>query len=145
MEKRETFKIIELNGRKWRIGKFDALTGSYIAYKLLFQALPMGLDSQIGNLPKGRETMSKDEFLALQRDCLSICQELKNVGGVDTPMVVMMPDGRWGVDGLQDDTVTVLALTAHALIFNVASFFEGDALKGLIDSFQGLNLFNAKI
>ena len=97
MEKRETFKDVTFGGRKWRIGRFDALTGSYIAYKILTQILPMGIEAQMGNLslPKDRGAMSKEEFTSLQKDCLMICSELQLVGTVETPFPVMTTGGGW--------------------------------------------------
>jgi hypothetical protein len=144
MEKRETHKDVELSGRRWRIEKFDAMTGSYIAYKLMFEMLPMGMNAKIGNLPSNRKTMSKEDFLSLQRDCLSVCRQLQMVGTIETPIPIMMPNGAWAVADLDTDTMTVMLLTIDALVFNVSGFFDGNALKELADSFQGLTLFNAK-
>lgn len=141
--KRETTKDIELAGRKWRIKKFDALTGSYIAYKLLSQMLPGGMDKQLGNMPEGRAVMSKEDFVALQKDCLSVVQELKPAGNTELPVAVILSSGKWGVEGLEDDTVTVLSLTIHALVFNVAGFFDGKALQDLNQSLTGLILAGA--
>lgn len=141
--KRETTKDIELAGRKWRIKKFDALTGSYIAYKLLSQMLPGGLDKQLGNMPEGRQIMSKEDFSSLQKDCLSVVHELKSAGSNDLPIAVILPNGKWGVEGLEDDTVTVLSLTIHALVFNVSGFFDGKALQDLNQSLTGLSLVGA--
>lgn len=141
--KRETTKDIELAGRKWRIKKFDALTGSYIAYKLLSQMLPGGLDKQLGNMPEGRPIMSKEDFVALQKDCLSVVQELKPAGNTELPVAVILSNGKWGVEGLEDDTVTVLSLTIHALVHNVSGFFDGKALQDLNQSLTGLSLVGA--
>lgn len=141
--KRETTKDIELAGRKWRIKKFDALTGSYIAYKLLSQMLPGGMDKQLGNMPEGRAVMSKEDFVALQKDCLSVVQELKPAGNTELPVAVILSSGKWGVEGLEDDTFTVLSLTIHALVFNVAGFFGGKALQDLNQSLTGLSLAGA--
>ena len=141
--KRETTKDIELAGRKWRIKKFDALTGSYIAYKLLSQMLPGGMDKQLGNMPEGRAVMSKEDFVALQKDCLSVVQELKPAGDTELPVAVILSNGKWGVEGLEDDTVTVLSLTIHALVHNVSGFFDGKALQDLNQSLTGLSLVGA--
>jgi hypothetical protein len=138
-QKRETTKIVELSGRRWQIGKFDALTGSYVAYQLMFRVLPSVFQFLPGT-PEGMEAlksvqgsqlMSREEFGSLQRDCLSVCAEFKQVGATEAAIPVQIASGAWGVEGLEDDTVTVLALTAHALIFNVSSFFDGNVLTGL--------------
>jgi len=76
--------------------------------------------------------MSKEEFSALQRDCLSVCFEIQKIGDTEAPVPVMTPSGAWGVAGLEDDTVTVLVLTARAIAWNISGFFDGSALKGLM-------------
>jgi hypothetical protein len=143
MDKREDHKIVELAGRKWRIEKFDALTGSYIAYQLMSQMLPGGLDAQItgDQAPKGRPLMSKQEFANLQLDCLHVCYEVLPAGKAP----VIGENGAWGVAGLENDTITIVALTIHALVFNIAGFFDGNALKGLVNSFSDMSLFGAQI
>jgi hypothetical protein len=145
MEKREEYKTIELSGRKWRIGRFDALTGSYITFKILTQVLPMGLDEALPNLPKSRSPMTKEDFTSLQEDCLKVCYELKDVNGVDAPVPVMLTNGNWGVSGLEKDILTVIGLTAHTILFNVQSFFAEGALDELTKSFKGLTLPNLTI
>ena len=160
MMKREESRIVEIGGRRWKIGRFDALTGSYILTVVLRMVAPV-----IGVLmPKGFDTpmdevrqaidpgllmqlipkFDKSEFSSLQRDCLSVCQEATNLNGISAFIPVIMPDGRWGVAGLETDTMTVLMLTIHTLIFNVTGFFDGNAFSDLAESFKGLNLLNAR-
>lgn len=141
MSKREDHKILELADRKWRIEKFDALTGSYIAYQLMSQMLPGGMDAQVteGLAPKNRPMMSKQEFGNLQLDCLHVCYEVLPAGKAP----VIGENGAWGVVGLKNDAITVMALTIHALVFNIAGFFDGNALKDLTASFSDMNLFSA--
>ena len=145
MPKRESFKDIDIQGRKWRITRFDALTGSYIAYKLLFQMLPMGIEENVPgmNLPKGRSLMTKEEFVDLQKDCLAVCSELTVVGNQQVPIPILMRGGSWAIDGIDQDIMLVMVLTMHCLVFNISSFFEQDALNDLTDSFKALNPFNA--
>lgn len=142
--KREMFKEVEVSGRKFKIGKLDALTGSYITTLVLMQMLPFG-DAQItGEARKNTSLMSKDTFFDVQMDCLKVVTELKDIGGNMAPLPVMLSDGRWGVEGLDTDTMTVLTLTLHALIFNIADFFQGDVLDNLIKPISDLSPFNAK-
>lgn len=133
--KRETQKIVELVGRKWVVKKFDALTGSYIAYKLLSQLLPSGLDS----LVRGQESpklpvMSKEEFTELQLSALQVCYEKLQSGLVP----VIGDNGGWGVVDIEDNASLVIGLTIHSLIFNLTGFFEGNALKDLMEGLKGL-------
>ncbi|TWH46331.1 phage tail assembly chaperone [Sporomusa sp. KB1] len=148
MSKREDHKIVELAGRKWRIEKFDALTGCYIAYKVMGQVLPMGMDALVkgeaaNTIVPGPKlpVMSRQEFTELQFDCLGVCYEVLPAGKAP----VIGENGAWGVAGLENDTVTVMTLTVHALIFNISSFFDGNALKDLTASFSGTTLFGALI
>ena len=146
MELKEKSKVVEIAGRKWQINKFDARTGSLIAYKLLFNMLPMGMQIKSGDIPKQLTLLSDDDFISIQNRCLAVCNELVIVGTVESPMPVLMPSGDWGVANLDTDTATVLSLTVATLIFNISSFFDGDALKGLINSLppEVLSVFNAK-
>jgi len=146
LKKREPHKDVAIGGRKWRIGRFDALTGSYITTLLLMQMLPMGLDEQVGlgGIVKGKSLMDKGTFMDVQKECLRVCSELQLVGAMEAPIPVMLSDERWGVADIEDDVVTILSLTIHTLIFNVSDFFQEDALKDLGQTFSGLSLFNAK-
>lgn len=146
VKKREAFKDIDLGGRKWRVGRFDAMTGSYITMLVLMQMLPMGMDEQvgIGSVSKGRSLMDKKTFFDVQADCLKICSELQQVGDSVAPIPVMLDDGRWGVGGIEDDMPTILALTIQTLIFNISDFFQEGALNDLTKTFSGLSQSNAK-
>lgn len=129
MAKRETGKIIELQGRKFKIEKIDALTGSYIAFTLAEKFLPMGLEGQAGlaNMPQGRSLMSKQEFVDLQKDCLSVVSEILPAGA----RPLLNENGSWGVMDISRDTRLVILLTVHALAFNIAGFFAGEGLTEL--------------
>jgi hypothetical protein len=147
MSERASFKDVEISGRKFRVGKFDAQTGSYIAFKLTTQVLPFGLDAKMGgivSLLSNRKPMSKEEFIELQTDCLKVCSEVIEKNGAQATLSVLMEDGSFGIEDLKQDAMTVIMLTIHALMFNVTSFFGEDALKGLAEKLQGLSLFNAK-
>ena len=140
MSIRAIYKDIELNGRKWRIGKFDALTGSYIVYKMMTQLLPMGMDAKVvGEERTNLPAMSRVDFSEIQTECLRVCSEVQNVGNVETFLPVLMANGSWGVADINDDVMTVMALTVHALAHNASGFFGEGALKGLSATFKDLN------
>ncbi len=128
MAVRETQKDLEMGGRIWRVKHLDPQVASYVLYGLLLHSLPMGMEAALegiaGKLPDARRKMSREDFLEFQRDCLSCCFEI--VDG--NPIRVMLPDGRWGVSGLEGNLTVVLALTVHAVLFNISCFFDGDAL-----------------
>lgn len=145
MAKREMYKEIDLGGRKWRIGRFDALTGSYITTLLMMQMLPMGMEDQMGlsSMAAGRSLMNKQTFFDVQKDCLRVVHELKLVGDMMAPMPLMLEDGRWGVADIENDVPTILGLTIQALVFNISDFFQEGALNDLTKVLSGLSPSNA--
>lgn len=142
MKKRETFKKIKFDGRDWRIDKFDAMTGSYIAYKLIGENLPMGIKIDgIPKAPAGSKIMSKADFIELQTDCLKVCYEILDAG----PSPVMNDNGSWGVEGVENNAKLALALTVNALVWNIADFFDESLLQTLATGVLGSVLPDVKI
>jgi len=128
-------KTFEFGGRTWQVRKFDAWTGSYLAYRLMAEALPGGMGAAAGiPAPKDGKPMSKADFVALQKECLGVCYEVLPAG----PRPVLDENGNFGVSGLEHDTKTVLALTVQALLFGVADFFDAEFLSSLNEGFQDL-------
>lgn len=141
MDKRETYRSFEFGGRHWRIGKFDALTGSYIAYKLMGETLPAFIQVPgVPGAPQGSPVMSKKEFVDLQKDCLAVCAELLDSG----PANVINENGSWGVEDIENDTKLALALTVNALTWNMTDFFDVNLLQALVTGIPGLKSPNAK-
>lgn len=142
MEKREIYKNFEFGGRSWRIGKFDAMTGSYIAYKLMGEMLPMGIRIEgVPAAPKGSPTMSKADFIDLQKDCLKVCAEMLPAG----PAEVMAENGSWGVEDIENNAKLALALTMQALVWNVTDFFDASLLQALAAGFVSLKPSDVKM
>lgn len=144
--KRETKKIVEIQGRKFEIRSFDAFTGSYIAFTLMEKMLPMGIEAKVMNAVKAdggdaavslpsRALMSKGEFIAFQRDVLSVVGEV--LPARTAPL--FNENGSWGVADIEDNAMLVIMLTIHALVFNIAGFFTGDGLKELKAGLQSLS------
>ena len=135
MKGKEKYKDVEFGGSWYRIEKFDARTGSYVVYKLLAQVLPIlpmlskevDPDEFRGQLPSVLTKLSKEEFGELQTACLLVCSRLE--GNSKIPMPVITDDGRIAIEDLNDDTVTIMFLTVHAIAFNVSSFFGENTLK----------------
>ncbi|USG65162.1 hypothetical protein NDK47_24065 [Brevibacillus ruminantium] len=142
------FKDVEVNGRKFRIKKFSARVGSFMVVKLTAILAPMiaalkpnlkaistedvdledidvteiaGIVGHLGNIPE-------KDFAYIQDQALRVCYELLPAG----PAQVLDDNGSFGVSDLEDDTVTIMTLTAHALGFNLTSFFQGSGLGGLV-------------
>lgn len=152
---RETEKIVDIMGRKFKIRKFDAFTGSYIMFQLMEKVLPMALESKVpvdtasgdaahtlqDELPANRMHMSRKEFETLQRDCLSVVSEVLPSG----PRPVLNPNGTWGLNDIEHNTMLVLLLTIHALAFNVGDFFAAGGLTELQSSLAGIFPANTQI
>lgn len=146
-------KIIVVSGRRWQIKKFDALTGSYVALKLMSKISHIVFGVVGGNLTDpviiGNAvaaelgTFSKGEFGELQAESLHVCSEVKTVEGKDMFIPIMTTEGAWATPELENDALLVMALVSHVLVFNMTSFFEESALKEVVQSFKDLNLFNA--
>lgn len=135
MDKREIYKTVKIDKREWRIGKFDAMTGSYIAYQLMGQFLPMGIKLDgIPSAPAGSKTMAKSDFIDLQKECLKICDEILPAG----PAPVYLENGTWGVEGVEKNAKIALGLTVQALMWNLTDFFDEDLLQNLATGFMDL-------
>lgn len=144
----EDYKDVEVNKRKWRLTKFDAMTGAKVIKKLLPVVATLFAKTDIKNLkqeevnPDFARVVSaltdiKDEdFEYIQKACLGVTSEHLGVGV--TP--VLNDNGSFGVIGLERDTMTVLALTVHALMFNVTGFFDDTPLAsfagGIMNTFK---------
>jgi hypothetical protein len=142
MKKRELYKVFEFDERQFRIGKFDAMTGSYIAYKLMGEMIPMGIKIEgIPTAPQGSPVMSKADFIELQRDCLKVCAELLPAGPAD----VMNENGSWGIDDIENNAKLALTLTVQALTWNITDFFDVNLLQSLATGISDLSLLDAKM
>jgi hypothetical protein len=134
MAKREEFKDVEINGKKWRIGRFDALTGSWIATSLVFSALPMGLDLKTSGATSSGTIINKETFKEIQIECLKVVSELTETdNGQLLPILVLLEDGRWSNKELSKDMTLAINLTIQVLIFNMSDFFQ----KGALDDLKG--------
>ena len=149
---RETHKDITLSGKQWRVKKFDPLSGSFVLLKVMSRlssvvvgalsgAFPdtgmmvMAVAQQMGDIPS-------IELLEIQIKCLSVCYELVTTPDNKTgEVVVRTAQGSWGVDPPNGpEVLTILALTAHAVVFNMLPFLEGDELKQVAESFKSYSL-----
>ncbi len=120
VSKREVYKEVELSGRKWRIGKFDARTALHIATKLAKASDALAARGRdAGNALLVLAEMSEAEQDAFQAECLSVCAELLPAG----PTPVLDGHGNFGVLGLEHDLKTILALMDEAMRWGTDSFF----------------------
>lgn len=159
MPKRESFKFVTIDDRKWKIGKFDALTGGYIATKMVSKLVNVvtGIisgelkttsdqDKAIMAIQLAREigSLSKREFIEIQAECLHVIREITVVNNIEVENLVRRDDGSWGVSNMEDDALLVMALITHVLVFNLANFFDVNRLKALKEGFADLNLSDAQ-
>ena len=145
------FKEVTIRGRTFRVKKFGARDGSFIAIKVSAILAPMFKGVDMDALAQGAKSaedtsvagidlfgmvqelgnLSEKDFAYIQEKCLRVCSEQLASGYVP----VLHDNGAFGVNDLEDDTLTVMALTAHALFFNLSGFFSESGLGGL---FSGL-------
>ncbi|NRS20589.1 hypothetical protein HP398_29660 [Brevibacillus sp. HB1.4B] len=137
-------KDVQIGERTFRIKKFPARTGSFVLIKVtkilapLFAGIKMNNakslegvnvdDINISGAIEQLSNISEQDFNYLQEQALKVCFELLPAG----PAPVMNENGMFGVQDMEDDTATVMALMVHALAFNVTSFFQGSGLQGLV-------------
>jgi hypothetical protein len=136
-----TSKDVEIAGKKYQVGQFKARDGSFILAQMLTKMLPAvieaGFKKEAGaTLPASRSALSEDEFASIQGHALAVCSRVEN--GV--PMPIFFRPDVWAVKELEYDLITVMALTIHALVFNIAPFFEGDGLSQILGSIPNLGL-----
>ena len=130
-KKRVTENELTIEGRTFRLRKFDPLLGNYILMKLFTMTLPFGIGdilkqaatkntemSAIASANTKTEMMSKADFLELQRDILSHCYEVLPAG--ETPVV--MQNGQYGI---MNFTMGIcMQLLIATIAFNFNDFFE---------------------
>lgn len=143
----ETHKDVTINERKFRIRKFDARTGSFMLFKIMGLLNPLVKSLDLNKLKDVKDpskvdlsafnfssilaeigNLSESDFNFVQEKCLRVCYEDLPAGMTR----VLNDDGHFGVVGLEEDTMTVLALTVHTIIFNLKGFFGGSLLASML-------------
>jgi len=144
----EMFKDAEIGGSKYQIGRMTARNGSWITMQILSKILPQAISGQmsqiegLGALPANRSEMSEAEFQNIQEHCLAVCRRYETIGTAETPLPIMARPGVFAMPELEYDLITIFALTAQTLIYNIAPFFEGDGLMSVLGNLPGLKLSN---
>lgn len=128
VKKRVTEDELKIDGRTFKLKKYDPLLGNYIITKLFTFTLPFGLSDMIKSQVAGTEnipasnsnapTMNKAEFLDLQRDILSNCYEL--LPGDEAP--VIRENGTYGISNFTSKIA--IQLLVASLAFNYTDFFD---------------------
>lgn len=135
---------VTVKGNEYQISRFDARVGSWIAMQIWTKVMPFGMDSQItdGNAPARSSEMSESEFRNIQDHCLRMCSRIQKIDGKDLtePVVVR---GNIAIPDLQTDTLSVITLTLHVLMFNVKDFFDQKAVSEILGSLAPLQNLGA--
>ncbi len=128
---KEKTKDITINDEKYRLTRMDARTGSYVAAKVAMLLGPMlsGGEATQADITKALPALNRRDFDELQTILLKTVQHLKVVQGDELPEPVVKANGDFVDSDLAYDVSTVIALTVHALMFNVGGFF---AVAGLL-------------
>ena len=134
----ELTKDVDIAGVTYQIGRFTARNGSWILAQVLTKILPSAMEGGLGTaaLSSGLAAISEDDFASMQSHSLAVCRRYEN--GV--PMPIFIRPNTWAVKELEFDLVAVMALTVHAMTFNLNSFFEGDGLSQILGSIPVLDL-----
>lgn len=136
----ESHKEVTIKGRSFRVGRFSARDGSFIALKVAGWLGPMFEGVGVAQKPEdvklfglvGKLTanLTEAEFAHIQGKCLAVCEEQLKAGWTK----IVNADSSFAVFDLEEDTALVLALTAHALLFNLSDFFGGNGLTDLFSA-----------
>ena len=125
---RETQKTIELGGYQWRIHKLTPLEGANLLRKVI--------KGRGGNPEEFLSTLSDQDYISLQKTLLSRVFQIKKVKDKEAQIPVFTGD-MMTVE--MDSADTIFVLTTISLIFNLQSFFEGNALKELDTILASIN------
>ncbi|WP_297428642.1 phage tail assembly chaperone [Clostridium sp.] len=136
-----TYKDIEINGRKFRLNKMDARTGSYMLFKLMKILTPIFKnvseesikdksieDLNLTELAESLFDLKKEEFEFIQDSALKVVDEIYPAG----PERVFKEEGNWGSADIQFDIGLAMNLTIQSLVFNMQDFFAGSPFTSLM-------------
>ena len=139
IKKRKVEDTIIIEGRTFKLHKFDPLLGNYILLQLFTVALPFGIGdmlssavgSEISKNNVSSKQLSKAEFIELQKDILGSVFESLPAG--ETP--VIRTNGTYGISEIKGSSI--IQLIVAELAFNYTDFFA----EGL-SSFLGISSQN---
>lgn len=132
---------VTISGADYEIGRFKACDGSWILAQVLTKMLPAVIESAFAReegvkLSSNRTVLSEDEFANIQGHALAVCRRVEK--GV--PMPIFLRPSTFAIKELEYDLLTVMALTVHALKFNIMPFFAEGGLSQLLALLPALDL-----
>lgn len=137
----EATRTVEIDGATYQIGRMKASDGSWVLMQLLpsiaaglalndngnAKTLPIDF---IGRIIGQIGQTDENTFRRIQAHALSVCRRMEH----GAPMPVVSHQGVFAIKELEYDLVTVMTLTANALVFNLSPFFNAGGLKQLFAS-----------
>lgn len=145
---RKEFDFFEIGDRKFKLKAFDPIEGNYMLIQVLSFVLPLGIGNALSQKfgtesiptdPGASKIMSKNDFIALERDILSTVDEIY-AGGNSSPVV--RPNGTYGIENVSMSLFVQLMIAS--LAFNFKDFFEDIPLLKDFMQGQDLNPANTK-
>lgn len=130
-------KLVEFEGKSYRVGRYTAKVGSAICCQLTPKLLPYlrsGFD--LSGVAAILPTIDEQTLGTFIDHSMAITAKIQENGAV-TPVFVK-PD-KWIDKELEFNGPAVMALTVHALAFNLAPFFTGGGLQKIIQSVTDSN------
>lgn len=118
MQVRETRKTIEVEGRQFVINKFDPLFGSFIAMKIFKSTATKNSQSSIEEMLNSLISENQEDFIKLQTQILSYCQE-KLPAGLTS---VVNPEGNIALNNFT--APMAMNLFMQTLMFSLEDFFD---------------------
>lgn len=155
----EIYKIIEVEGRKFKITKYDAATAIKISKLLAAKMLP-ALNSITDVLFSDKEKVTEFNEIAEFIDLESISRALDLVSDEDLDRIinaslnvceeelpagftkVKNANGSYAVMNLEHDPLLVMRLVAEAIMWGISGFFDGSRLTSILKPLS--NLFPQK-
>lgn len=130
---KQKYQEVEVGGKKYRLTKMDARTGSYIAAKLALLAAPLlkkGGSVDDNAMAALIPSLNRKDFEEIQTLLLKRVKLLREKDGVSLPEPILMADGSFVDEELEYSTAAVMNLTVQSIMFNVGDFFaEAGLLK----------------
>ena len=142
--RRENFEIIELDDKKFKIGKFTALTGTYLIanfFPKIAPLIPMIFNSLNGDfstveIPNFSPFKDKKEYEKFLIDVLSTVQIERKAGYFP----IIDEGGSFDIE-FEENTFLVLILAYKSLQFNAKDFFLEKNRNILQKVMEGFSFF----
>lgn len=121
VKKRNIEDTVEIEGRNFKIKKFDPLMGNYILATLFTYTLPFGLSDIVSDktgikTDKTSTVLDKKSFIEFQRDILSTCYEVLPAG-----LACVVNEGGYGISNFTTNIAFQLIIASIA--YNFSDFF----------------------